>query len=100
MLFRKDARRCTVRAASVMVVLGGFAQVFVILIGGQAFPLTLFPGMEVSSSFMDGQIAAYAPTLPEFVLGLGGIAIALLIVVVGSTFLRVLPASLGHGATE
>ncbi|MGE5547108.1 MAG: NrfD/PsrC family molybdoenzyme membrane anchor subunit [Solirubrobacterales bacterium] len=95
-LFQKGATRCMIRFASQLVILGGLAQVYVIIIGGQAFPLTLFPGMEVSSSFMDGQVHGYAPTLPEIVLGLGGFAITLLITVIGSTFLRILPASLGQ----
>ncbi|HSV28749.1 MAG TPA: NrfD/PsrC family molybdoenzyme membrane anchor subunit [Candidatus Omnitrophota bacterium] len=97
LVFQKGATRCMVRAASVLVVIGGLAQVYVIVIGGQAFPLTLFPGMEVGSSFMDGSVAAYAPTLPEVLLGLGGFAIAVLLTVVVSTYLRVLPSSLGHG---
>lgn len=100
LVFQKSVTRCMVRAASVLVVIGGFAQIYVILIGGQAFPLTLFPGMEVSSSFMDGQVNAYAPSFPELVLGVGGIAIALLIVLVVSTALRVLPASLDAAPAE
>ncbi|MGD9021683.1 MAG: polysulfide reductase NrfD, partial [Lysobacterales bacterium] len=55
--------------ASVLVIIGGFAQLYVIVIGGQAYPLNLFPGMEASSGFFDGEVAAYAPTLPEIGLG-------------------------------
>jgi Ni/Fe-hydrogenase subunit HybB-like protein len=91
--------RCRVRMASVLVILGGLAQVYVIIVGGQAFPLQLFPGMEMSSSFFDGEIHTYVPTLPEIVLGLGGIAIALLIVLIGASFLRFLPVSLAVGGT-
>jgi len=98
LLFRSQATRCHIRFASLMVVAGGLAQVYVILIGGQAFPLGLFPGMEVSSSFMDGQVAAYAPTLAEILLGLGGCALALVITIVGISAFRILPAQLG--ATE
>ncbi|AVM74994.1 NrfD/PsrC family molybdoenzyme membrane anchor subunit [Magnetospirillum gryphiswaldense] len=98
LLFRQQATRCHIRFASLMVVAGGMAQVYVILIGGQAFPLGLFPGMEVSSSFMDGQVAAYAPTLAEILLGLGGCALALVITIVGISAFRILPAELG--ATE
>ena len=74
--------------------LGGLAQVYVIIIGGQAVPLTLFPGMVVTSSFFDGQVAAYIPSLPEFGLGLGGIAIAALIALIGFRNLSFLPANL------
>jgi Ni/Fe-hydrogenase subunit HybB-like protein len=93
--FRKcrHARTHTAVAAA-LVIVGGLAQVYVIIVGGQAWPLTLFPGMEVSSSFADGMVHSYAPSLAEVTLGLGGIAIALLIVVLGASFLRFLPASL------
>jgi molybdopterin-containing oxidoreductase family membrane subunit len=84
-------RRATM--ASVLVVAGGLAQVYVLIIGGQAWPLDLFPGMEVASSFADGRIHAYAPTLPEIVLGLGGVAIAGFIILVGVTALRFLPTA-------
>ncbi|MEW5729669.1 MAG: NrfD/PsrC family molybdoenzyme membrane anchor subunit [Pseudomonadota bacterium] len=97
LVFQSKPARAQIRLASILVVLGGLAQVYVIIIGGQAYPLTLFPGMEVSSSFMDGQVAQYAPSLPEVVLGLGGLAIAVLVTVLGTTFLRILPASLAHG---
>jgi molybdopterin-containing oxidoreductase family membrane subunit len=86
--------------ASTLVIIGGFAQVYVIVIGGQAYPLEMFPGMEVSSSFFDGVIANYTPSLPEIGLGLGGIALAGLIVMVGIKVLRFLPASLANAAID
>ncbi|TAN70643.1 MAG: molybdopterin oxidoreductase [Magnetospirillum sp.] len=89
-------RRATM--ASLLVMVGGLAQVYILIIGGQAWPLDLFPGMEVTSSFADGRIHAYAPTIAEIVLGFGGLAIAAVIVVVGVTLLRFLPAGLGDTA--
>lgn len=86
--------------ASVLVILGGFAQVYVIVIGGQAYPLDMFPGMEVSSSFNDGVISGYAPSLPEIGLGLGGVAMAGLIVLFGIKLLRFLPVSLANAAID
>ena len=86
--------------ASVLVIIGGFAQVYVIVIGGQAWPLTLFPGMEVSSGFYDGVVASYMPSLPETVLGLGGVALALLIVLFGIKLLRFLPTTLANSAVD
>jgi molybdopterin-containing oxidoreductase family membrane subunit len=86
--------------ASALVILGGFAQVYVIVIGGQAYPLTLFPGWQAQSSFYDGAIAAYSPSLPEFGLGLGGLALAGAIVLVGLKVLRFLPASLAGETPE
>jgi molybdopterin-containing oxidoreductase family membrane subunit len=86
--------RGAVTAAGALVILGGLAQTYVIIIGGQAFPLTLFPGMEVHSSFYDGVVASYLPSLPEIGLGLGGVSLAAAIVVVGLRVLRFLPNDL------
>jgi molybdopterin-containing oxidoreductase family membrane subunit len=69
--------------ASMLVILGAFALLYVFIIGGQAFPLSMFPGYEVSSSFGDGQIGIYHPSLPELLLGFGGIGIAFLITTIG-----------------
>jgi Ni/Fe-hydrogenase subunit HybB-like protein len=78
----------TIVAASALVVAGAFAFLYVFIIGGQAWPLDIFPGLDAQSTFGDGQVASYVPSLPELLLGLGGIAIAFLIALVG---LRVLP---------
>lgn len=77
--------------ASMMVVLGAFAMLYVFIIGGQAFPLSIFPGYEVSSSFGDGQIAAYHPSIYEFLLGFGGLAIAFIITTVSVRVLNFMP---------
>ena len=65
------------------MVAGAFAFLYVFIIGGQAFPLEIFPGHEVRSSFGDGVVAGYVPSLPEFLLGVGGLGAALLLTVVG-----------------
>jgi len=80
--------------ASCLIIIGAFGHLYVIIIGGQAFPLQLFPGMEVTSSFYDGVAGNYSPSMPEFGLGFGGIAMALLIVVIAVRVLPFLPASL------
>lgn len=81
-----------VLAASVLTMVGAFALLYVFIIGGQAFPLDIFPGYEViSSSFGDGQIGHYAPSLPEILLGSGGLGIAFLITTVGVRALNFLP---------
>jgi molybdopterin-containing oxidoreductase family membrane subunit len=64
---------------------------FVIIVGGQAYPLSLFPGMEVTSTFHDGRIAHYQPSLPEILLGLSGLSIALLVAAVAVKLLPFLP---------
>ncbi|MDU8926202.1 NrfD/PsrC family molybdoenzyme membrane anchor subunit [Alisedimentitalea sp. MJ-SS2] len=81
--------------ASVFVVIGGLAQVYVIVVGGQLYPMEVFPGYEVTASaFGDGEIASYAPKWSEVVLGLGGVAISLLAVGAAAKFLRILPTNL------
>ncbi|WP_275097340.1 NrfD/PsrC family molybdoenzyme membrane anchor subunit [Sedimenticola hydrogenitrophicus] len=87
--------RLALAVASLMVLVGGFFQVYVIVIGGQAFPMNLFPGKEVlESSFFDGVVAAYTPSLAEALLGIAGVAVAMTLVAIGARMLRVLPESL------
>jgi molybdopterin-containing oxidoreductase family membrane subunit len=86
--------RVWIAIASMLVIIGGLAQLYVIIIGGQAFPLVLFPGMEVSSTFQDGVVASYSPSLPEILLGLGGIGVALIIVTLAVKVLQFTPESL------
>jgi Ni/Fe-hydrogenase subunit HybB-like protein len=81
----------SVIAASILVILGGFALLYVFIIGGQAYPLNIFPGYEVTSSFGDGQIGLYQPSLPEFLLGCGGLGIAFLITTVSIRVLNFIP---------
>jgi Ni/Fe-hydrogenase subunit HybB-like protein len=78
-------------AASLLVILGGFAFLYVFIIGGQAYPLDIFPGYQVKSSFGDGQIGLYTPSLPEFLLGCGGLGIAFLITTVSIRVLNFIP---------
>jgi molybdopterin-containing oxidoreductase family membrane subunit len=73
---------------------------YVTIIGGQAFPLELFPGMEVSSSFFDGRVHPYTPSLPEIALGLGGVAIAGIVVALAVKLLRFLPERLDAQLAE
>jgi Ni/Fe-hydrogenase subunit HybB-like protein len=83
--------RSAVAIASVLFLLGGLAQIYVIIIGGQAYPLDLFPGMQVTSSFQDGQVAHYTASLPEVLLGLSGISIAMLMAGIAVKLLPFLP---------
>jgi molybdopterin-containing oxidoreductase family membrane subunit len=72
-----------VLAASALAVAGGFALLYVFIIGGQAFPLEIFPGFAAQSSFGDGAVAHYVPSIWEALLGCGGLAAAFLITIVG-----------------
>ncbi len=93
LLWRPNAAsRARTAVAAALVLVGGLAQLYVIIIGAQAFPLRIFPGKEViESSFYDGVIAQYHPSLPEFLLSFGGVAMALLIVVLSMKVLQFLP---------
>ena len=82
--------KCVI-AASLLVVLGAFSLLYVFIIGGQAFPLDIFPGFQVSSTFGDGQITFYHPSIYEFLLGFGGLAIAFIITTVGVRVLNFMP---------
>ena len=87
-------RRVATSIGCVLVLLGAIAQLYVIIIGGQAYPLVMFPGMVEQSSFYDGVVAEYIPSLPEIVLGIGGIALALAILVFALAVLDFLPDDL------
>ena len=98
------ATRGGIIAASTLVILGGFATVYVIVIGGQAFPMAMFPGKTiVASGFFDGvngQPMLYSPSLPEILLGLGGVALVLMLTFIGIRVLRFLPASLADDVSD
>ena len=86
-------------AAAVCVILGALAQLYVLIIGGQAYPQQMFPDKHVSSSFFDGVVAAYTPSLPEVALGVGGVALALALIAVALKVLPFLPQSLADSET-
>jgi len=86
--------------ASVMIIAGGLSQMYIIIIGGQAFPMVLFPEYDVSSSFFDGAVATYSPSIYEIGLGLGGTAFAIAIVLIGIKILRFLPLSLENALVD
>ncbi|HNW00581.1 MAG TPA: polysulfide reductase NrfD [Burkholderiaceae bacterium] len=92
--------RLRIAASAALATGGGFAQMYVTIIGGQAFPLVLFPGRQVSSSFYDGVVNPYSPSLPEWLLGLGGVAIAGLIVTLALKLLGFLPERLDDAAVQ
>jgi molybdopterin-containing oxidoreductase family membrane subunit len=85
--------------ASLGVIAGGICLMYVIIVGGESFPIDLFPGKRVSSSFFDGVVGTYSPSMPEVFLALGGFALVGLIVMVGMWVLEVLPGrqAVGEG---
>jgi len=100
--------RQMIATACVLTILGGMAQLYVIVIGGQAFPLVLFPEHEIiSSGFNDGVFAQgvqnihpYSTSIYEVLLGIGGFAIAMLVVTFAVKVLRFLPASLADDVAD
>ena len=89
---------CAVAAG--LVIVGGLIQMYVIIIGGQAYPLLLFPGYDVSSAFFDGEIGQYAGTANEYLLGIGGVALAVLVVALSVRTLPVMPERLPESAAD
>ena len=92
--------RASIVAGALMIIFGGFSMIYVIVIGGQAFPMDLISGMQVSSSFYDGEIARYMPSIPEFLLGLGGFSFALLATLFVVKVLPFVPQSLADPGSE
>lgn len=89
----KNNQVALISAASLAIV-GGLSQLYVIIIGGQLYPLVLFPNAEVESSYYDGVINTYSASLPELLLGFGGVALSLTLIVVAVKVLRLLPVTL------
>ncbi len=88
------ALRRTLMLGAAAVVAGGFAQMYVLIIGGQSYPLQMFPGLIVKSRFYDGVVHTYIPQWPETVLALSGVAVVALIVLIALRLLPFLPVSL------
>ena len=86
----RESTRATMAAAG-FVILGGLAQMYVTIIGGQAYPQSLFPGYVETSSFFDGVIHHYQPSAFELLLGLGGVAVAVAILTLGLRLFRFAP---------
>jgi len=87
-------QRTWIMIACALIIVGGMAQMYVTIVGAQAYPLDMFPGLVEKSSFFDGVINSYTPSMPELFLGLGGVAVALLMTTFAIKVLRLLPASL------
>ncbi len=88
-----EGRSFGLTITSLMALVGGFFAVAVIIIGGQAFPLNIFPDhIILESSFYDNVIHSYTPSIFEFGLGVGGTSLALIIILILITNLKFIPA--------
>jgi len=90
--------RSTLGLASILILIGGVIQLYIIIVGGQAYPMEMFPGKEILEGY--GGIASYTPSLPETMLGVGGIAVALIAVTLLVKFLPFLPESLANEVAD
>ncbi|MDM8563911.1 polysulfide reductase NrfD, partial [Candidatus Marithioploca araucensis] len=88
--------RISIGFASLLTIIGGFSLLYVIIIGGQAYPLNIFPGKEViSSGFFDhAAVHPYTPSGWEIMLGISGIAISAFATMLALKLLPLLPRSL------
>jgi len=82
-----DVSRLVITA--VLALFGAMALLYVVIVGSQSTPQLLFPGKTVvESRFGDAGFSAYQPSVWEWGLGAGGIAVAVLLCLV---LLRILP---------
>jgi Ni/Fe-hydrogenase subunit HybB-like protein len=77
--------------SSIFVLVGGFSQMYVSIISSQAFPVALFPGYTISSSFQDGQVVDYLPSYYEWIFGFGGVALGLFVFFLALRLFPILP---------
>jgi molybdopterin-containing oxidoreductase family membrane subunit len=96
LIYAPGVRNCrkTLTVICTLVIIGGLSTMYTVIIGGQAYPLEIFPGYEVSSTFFDGVINDYTPSIYEIALGVGGVAVSLVIVAFVLKVLPFLPSSL------
>jgi molybdopterin-containing oxidoreductase family membrane subunit len=88
----KICKELTLIISSILILVGSFVAMYVIIFGWQAYPLTIFPDhVIVQSTFYDNVVHSYTPSLYELGLGLGGVALALIIVLIGIANFKFLP---------
>ncbi|CAA6828126.1 MAG: Sulfite reduction-associated complex DsrMKJOP protein DsrP (= HmeB) [uncultured Thiotrichaceae bacterium] len=92
--------RTSLFVAALLTIMGGFSLLYVIVIGGQAFPLELFPNAVVTSDSFDGVMNHYSPSMYEVLLGLGGVAVMLALFMVAVKVLRFMPTSLADNVVD
>lgn len=92
--------RVALAVAAGLVVLGGLSSIYVIVVGGQLFPLQIFPDFDVVGDGFVGHVMSYTPSVPEILLGLGGIGVTLLVSSVGIRILKFLPESLADDIAD
>lgn len=89
---RVTVQKSSTVLASALFIIGGIAQTYSLVIGGQAYPMPLLDEYQVESAF-HGAVASYTPSHWEIMLGSGGFAIALLLTIICLRLFRLLPES-------
>ena len=79
--------------ASILVIIGGLIQLYVIIIGGQAYPMEIFTGKDVISGY---SVSQYIPSIYEVLLGIGGVAITIFATIFAMKIFPLLPESLNN----
>jgi molybdopterin-containing oxidoreductase family membrane subunit len=95
LLNEKQTSHKSLILSSILILIGSFKAMYVIIIGGQAYPLTMFTDYKiVESSFYDNVVHPYIPSIYELGLGVGGIALALIIILIAIANLKFLPSQI------
>jgi molybdopterin-containing oxidoreductase family membrane subunit len=85
-----SVKKSRLGVASLLVTLGGLCQLYVIIIGGQLQPMSLFPNaiLEINGSVLN----SYSVSLPEIMLSIGGVAFILFIFTISAKVLCITPS--------
>ncbi len=88
--------RISIAVAALLTIVGGISLLYVIIIGGQAYPIDIFPGKEIIDygAMHSSTMYSYTPSIWEIMLGVSGIAIASFLTVVAVRILPFIPRSL------
>ncbi|HHB92436.1 MAG TPA: molybdopterin oxidoreductase, partial [Thioploca sp.] len=88
--------RISIAAAALLTIIGGISLLYVIIIGGQVYPVEIFPGKEIINygAIHSSTMYSYTPSIWEIMLGVSGIAIAAFLTVVAVRILPFMPRSL------
>ena len=95
LLKEKETNHKSLITSSILILIGSFKAMYVIIIGGQAYPLTIFTDYKIiESPFYDNVVHSYIPSIYEFGLGVGGVALALIIILIAIANLNFLPSQI------
>ena len=92
LIYNKNNSPLLLLITSKIILLGGLFAIAVIIIGGQAYPLNIFPDHQIiESTFYDNVVHSYIPSIYELGLGIGGLALSHLIILIGIANFKFIP---------